>query len=401
VKSGSDKAGALIGVLLAGAAVLGGGALLMRGPPMFNAPLSEAPSLETPDKAPVFIAALREIPAVDVAQEAARGVMADLAAASESVFDDPAARQEAKTARRAAALAALGGWPSERRAAFWALWLRDNLGADGLHTFFFLEGGRFAPQVLDGLRALDLKQEAEIFAEAMATFGPDYPVDGAVRAERFAWSKPGRAISEHITEPNPPNAFDKALMAIAARFGDEPAFARTLDAAFRRDPELSAWIAREREKLADERRLAWLLRHLDLTPGLPIQEALARRPEPYRLLYVLEDAHLEAMNGGVHQYFYNSSGDLALEFIAAARKTGAQETALAIEKAAASFAGGYSSNREARHAAMERLAQDSPKIAENWSRWDEALNEGTGAFDRGEIQEAQLRLAREAGILPK
>lgn len=153
--------------------------------------------------------------------------------------------------------------------------------------------------------------------------------------------------------------------------------------------------------MPDEYRLDWLRRALTVSGDEPVRQEIARWPEPYRLIFVLDVAEDEVMNGGVHQFFVNSSGDLAREFVAAARQTGANGAAEAIEKGVALFDGAYSSNRDARLAAMARLAAASPAKDPHWSEWDESLNALTSAFDDGGVLEAELRLAKQAAILPR
>ena len=63
--------------------------------------------------------------------------------------------------------------------------LRDGLGRDGLHTFFFLSAGQHAPAIRDALQAAGLEREHALFARAMALFGPTYPVDNEARAKQL------------------------------------------------------------------------------------------------------------------------------------------------------------------------------------------------------------------------
>ena len=66
-------------------------------------------------------------------------------------------------------------------ALLYALWY--NFGRDGLHTCFYSEAGSTAPLMRDTLQKAGLTREFEIFSQAMALFGKDYPLDYETRAK--------------------------------------------------------------------------------------------------------------------------------------------------------------------------------------------------------------------------
>jgi len=49
--------------------------------------------------------------------------------------------------------------------------LRNGLGRDGLHTFFYMKGGALAPQIRDALKAAGLQREHQLFVDAMVERG--------------------------------------------------------------------------------------------------------------------------------------------------------------------------------------------------------------------------------------
>ncbi|RZL63560.1 MAG: DUF4375 domain-containing protein [Variovorax sp.] len=63
----------------------------------------------------------------------------------------------------------------------------------------------------------------------------------------------------------------------------------------------------------------------------------------------------ETMNGGLDQFFWNSSGDQAVLARAGLRRLQLSVTGAALDRALAHFGPAYPENREARHAALNRL----------------------------------------------
>ena len=65
----------------------------------------------------------------------------------------------------------------------------------------------------------------------------------------------------------------------------------------------------------------------------------------------------EVMNGGLHQFFFNSAGDRVSQSIAALREIGAATTAAIVEEACARFPEGKpTANRIARQKQLDKLA---------------------------------------------
>ena len=71
----------------------------------------------------------------------------------------------------------------------------------------------------------------------------------------------------------------------------------------------------------------------------------------------------ESMNGGLDQFFWNSSGDLALLAQAGLRRLNLPVTAAALDSALAHFGPAYPVDRDARHAVLHgliaRLGEDA------------------------------------------
>jgi hypothetical protein len=320
---------------------------------------------------------LKRIPTIDIVR------MATLVQLLPLVLDDDQAR--------AATVAEINALDRDLRSLMWLAWLDDQWGRDGLHTFFFLDGGDFAPQVLAALRHAKLDREAAVFADAMALFGPAYPTDHSTREKPFAWSQPGRRIDAVTTLPNEPNKFDRALMAKGSDFGTQDDLTARITHFIDSTPALQAWAAQARADLSDEQRLNWLLSQLGTRFGDGGNAGLTQWPPSYRQLFLLEVLNAEQLNGGVHQFFYNASGDLAPEIVATLKEVGLPRHAAALQRSVDMFGVPYPSDNAARRASH---------FAKEWSAWDEQLNAVTDDIDDGAIFETMLGIAKRDGLLP-
>jgi hypothetical protein len=82
----------------------------------------------------------------------------------------------------------------------------------------------------------------------------------------------------------------------------------------------------------------------------------AAAPEPSRVLLAAHWCQSEVCNGGFAQFFANSTGVLAPEAAAAFRAIGMAGAARVVEDAMACLGSPYPRDRDARDAALERLA---------------------------------------------
>jgi hypothetical protein len=325
--------------------------------------------------------ALKRIPTIDVVRDATLGATVYL------MFEE----------KRAGAFAKIEAEDPDLRALIWLAFLHARWGGvgqarKGLHTFFFMYGGDFAPQVLQSLQHAKLEREAATFAKAMALFGPRYPLTMKERAPYFAWSKPGRRVNETTTIPNDLNAFDRALMDEGDAFGSRQQFGERIAAYVERTPSLVAWTDSTRDKMSEQDRLNLLLRRLTVSDWESARSEIAAWPKPYRQLFLLHLFNEEMLNGGVHQFFVNSSGDFAPEVVSTMRDVGLPRHADAVQRAIDMFEKPYPSDRNVRH---------EHYFAKKWSDWDEKLNAPTGEVDDGEIITAMLAIAKQEGLLPR
>ena len=94
----------------------------------------------------------------------------------------------------------------------------------------------------------------------------------------------------------------------------------------------------------------------------------------------------------MHQFFYNASGDFALDLIATFRAVGLPRHAETLERSVALFAPSYPAENSVRRAQF---------FSKTWSDWDEKLNAATDDIDDGAIRDKMLEIAKQGGVLPQ
>jgi hypothetical protein len=163
------------------------------------------------------------------------------------------------------------------------------------------------------------------------------------------------------------------------------------------DPTLAARYEAARIAAGDEARLAFLVGELfgclDLgwwTPG-EAEAALGELPPPQREIVVLQTFLAEAMNGSVHQFFYNSSGTLAPELAEIFDRHGLADHAAAVRRGMAEWPGRYPRDTDLRRKIMAGFAPAQ----------DEALYALTAWADDGATEALMVRIARDAGLWPR
>ena len=246
--------------------------------------------------------------------------------------------------------------------------LRNGLGADGLHTYFYLNAGRSAPAVRDALKAAGLAREHALFVAAMGLFGATYPVDDEQRAKFFGYA----------AEPQALNAFDHRLLALSTEFGTREAWTGIIVDYVNRTPALWKHIESARRKLSDMDRFEYLTASLvgrvDFwKPYAEFQGKLAALSKPQRTLLILAAFNDQFENGGVHQFFYNGEGSIAPDVADALAEIGLDRQAALVRRGIAMFAAPYPRDTEQRR---EAHFHDH----DGWNDWDKQLSELTDAF---------------------
>jgi hypothetical protein len=264
--------------------------------------------------------------------------------------------------------------------------LHDGLGRDGLHTFFFMRAGAYAPTIADALKAAGLEREHAEFRRAMALFGPAYPVDEEARAKYFSYS----------SLDTPMNDFDRRMMEISRAFGSRGAFAAAMVAFVERTPALWQRIETERSKLGEVARLRYLnqalLQRLAVGRGsdADIVARLNALPIEQRTLLAMEFFNTEFSNGGVHQFFLNSSGAIAPEVYDAFRELGLERQAAIYKRGLDMFGAKYLRDTQIRQAKHFDHG--------DWNDWDKRLSDLTDEFYALDGGPTVVRLGGGAGV---
>lgn len=97
-------------------------------------------------------------------------------------------------------------------------------------------------------------------------------------------------------------------------------------------------------------------------------EKIDRLNESQKILLIVENLEREINNDGFHQFYWNSSGDYAIETIDALIKIGANKTAEIVKKANSEFKNGsLQKDRTERQNELELIEK---KAEENWNKCD-------------------------------
>jgi hypothetical protein len=246
--------------------------------------------------------------------------------------------------------------------------LRNGLGRDGLHTFFFLSSGQHAPTIRDALKTAALAREHALFAQAMALFGPTYPADNDVREKNFGYA----------SLDQPLNAFDHRMMEISRSFGSRAAFTDTMIAYVNRTPALWQPIEAQRAQLGEMERLRYLnealMSKIDIwqDSDAEVERRLAALPVEQRTLFAVAIFNAEFENGGVHQFFYNSAGAVAPEVHTALLELGLDRQAAIFKRALDMFGARFPRDMNQRRNRYFSHA--------DWSSFDKQLSDLTDDF---------------------
>jgi len=298
---------------------------------------------------------------------------------------------------RDAYLSSLAKYPKDVRRLVLLLGLGTAIHddrSDDLWGYFGSPNGALAPEVLTALREADLTNWADSFADAVALFGPAYPVLDRDRSKFFAHSflRVREGIVPDLSAP--PTAVEQRLREPGCNFAGKTRFRQDLVDHVRGNAELSSALARARQNLGDAARLAYLRQQLPFISGFgemaQIREQIERVPQAYRTVLVLSLLESEILNGGLAQFFSNSSGAFA-EYAARALHDLEQDaSAAALEQAIALFGSVYPVATEERrrvYLAREQLL-------------DRRLAEIEKRIDVGSIPAILTEAARRDGILP-
>lgn len=259
--------------------------------------------------------------------------------------------------------------------------------------------GNVAPEMAEAFADAGAARQEAAIRSGLAHFDERGRRDSFRRAQAFGdyWA--------------PPNALAAAMADLGEAFGTREALVGVVAEYTAADPALVDWCEALRATLDEEERLGWLIdtlaQRFDASGDAADQRArLAAVPDPYRALYLAARAEAEIYNGGVAQYFTNSSGTFAPMAAAALETIGLPKQAAVIAKGVAAFPepfpddpGAYSSRAPGKHG---EAAGDPDAEDRRWSReWDRKLDRLTkGWGDWETVRAAIAAYARLEGAIP-
>jgi hypothetical protein len=296
---------------------------------------------------------------------------------------------------KAETLAKIDAFEPDTRTLFWLTYLQYEMRPDGLRYFFTTVEDQRAQTAEVKKMLLDQGHNAEDVDATLASMDEmSRKTDPSLNADAVAKALADAGLTRQL------ETF-RATQALAARdaaadfsvldqgFGSKPALRAAIDAYVTRTPSLVAWLADARDKVEDDARLGYLTGQL----GSLDEDEMNRLPKAFKQIYVLDYFNAEMLNGSVHQFFFNSSGDYAPDVVSAFREIGLNKHADAVQRGIGMFKPPYPTDTEKR--------RELYFSGEEWGEWDDKLGELTGDVDDGEITPALVALAKRENILPR
>lgn len=275
--------------------------------------------------------------------------------------------------------------PEERSIMMLAIISHWMNGKDPMIGFFVLPQGIYYDETVKALDEMGLTKHAALFREGRALFGTDY----GTREQRYdRWSDGQGGIRDQM--------LDTHLFVLSKRWAHLPDLLYIATRRIAASPTLSAIHEPLRASTPDDTRLSYLGFGLwncvdHYGPPDDVSARLKELPDAYRHIVVTFIFQAEMLNGSVEQFFFNSSGGLAPDVVLALRAMRLPKHAAAVQKAIDSFPKPFPRELGKRRAIMSAAGQD----------FRMALDILTGDVDDGALQLAMIRMARDAGILPK
>jgi hypothetical protein len=273
-------------------------------------------------------------------------------------------------------LAAVNKLEPELRRLTWLMvlaqnWMLPDKG-DDLSWFFMLQSGNFAPQVRDALDDVGFAEQSQVLSEAIALFGRTYPVELDKRQSCFS------------------DLLDRKLSTLNRKFGSRSDYQAAVETYVRGNPKLFEWAQDARPKVTENARLMWLLEqlyeHLDADSA-----ALLALPKTCQQLLYLGLFWGEVFNGGIQQFFFNSTGDQAPEVVQTLREVGLSEETEIVRQCMDLFPASYPVDWNRRRELMSR----------NGEEIDKKLYEMSDRVDSAVIHRAMIDIAKREALLPQ
>lgn len=255
---------------------------------------------------------------------------------------------------------------------------------DPLRSLAVMAQSTVVPELAAAADRNGLAAEAALLRRVTSLF-PDWDAGPVARSA---------AMRDGLLSAPAERALDAGARALNAA---TPRILAASEALIARDPQMAATYRARLASASTERRMEYLVHRLTRdcltdwwTPG-EADAAFAGMAGPQADILLLAGFLFESYNGSVHQYFYNSSGTMAPQLAGLLDRIGLPDHAGAVRAGMAVFPGPYPRDTDARRALMERFT-----VAE-----DDALYALTVWADDGMISAAAVRLAEEAGLMPR
>ena len=289
-------------------------------------------------------------------------------------------------------LADIGRLQPDVRNLFWLSYLHYVAPGSGLHHFFttVAEGRKITEEAKKLLVAQGQSVSEDTFHEMTAMTEKSDPARNAdavlkaLTAAGLTRQAEAFAAERDLAAQNA----DADFTALDAAFGEMTELRAAIRNYVERTPVLVEWAARARAEIDDEDRLSYLTGKLNKMEDAEID----RLPKALKQIYVVDYFNAEMLNGGVHQFFFNSSGRYAPDVAVALRELGLTRHADVIERGIDMFSKPYPTDTQKRRVL---------NFAGEWDAWDEALSALTYEVDDGEITPALITLAKRENLLPR
>ena len=160
------------------------------------------------------------------------------------------------------------------------------------------------------------------------------------------------------------------------------------------DPVTRAHFEKALQNITENQRIAALVGMIYdacLPEGEDLSQALSQMPQPYADILLIDWLNAEQLNGSMHQFFYNSSGDHAPDIAFALQRAGLPDHAAALEKGMAHIGTPYPTDRATRLNIMHDFSEQQ----------DDLLYNLTSIIDDGRLYDAMRFLAEESGMWPE
>jgi hypothetical protein len=255
---------------------------------------------------------------------------------------------------------------------------------DPLYSLTYAAQSTVLPEMIAAAERHGLPDEAGLLRVPMVVF-PDWDAGPSARTATMGGGGIG-VMSEW--------AMDRASRSLNAA---APRTSAAVEALIASDPQLAADYEAQRQSVTPERRVDHLVERLVAeclanwwTPK-EADAAFAGMAPAQSDILVLFFFLAESFNGSTHQYFFNSSGTMAPQLAEVLDRIGLPDHAAGIREGMAMFPTPYPRDTDARRDVMAGFTEAE----------DEALYALTIWADDGQVGDAMVRLATEAGLMPQ